>query len=392
MRAENKILKDYSEPKYVVKVGKLHGIILIDYAENKKYEKNIDLTLFKDEEFFVTFYAKMSFNNNYTAVESKFGYFDESNSKVRKQVRNTPLYETADKLNSFMPIRIELFIDLVKDTLIDKYMIGDEFGYYQVSEKEIKKYYEQNKSEEKLIGYNSYNKYFYVCDSIFKCISKKDKRLIIDDYNFHEFPEIIFNCGWVEELELYELLISEIPESLTKLKNLKVLTLRLKFLTRLPASINRLKDLEILKVENTSLDEIPDNLFELNNLKELHITNNNNLEKLSDQIMKLKKLEWLFLYRNKLNDLPKTIFGLENLEVLDCSYNKIAEVPAEISALKKLKKLKLKGNKIKRIPKDLFEMNSLDEVDLSKNNYLEKDEVFDLLIRSGRSDEINLIL
>lgn len=392
MNAKSKILNSYSKPKYVVRIGKLHGVMLIDYTVDEKYEKNIDLTLFKDEDFIVTFYAKMNFNNDYTAVESKFGYFDESNTKAKREVRNTPFYESADKLNSFMPIKIELFIDLVKDILINKYNIHNEFEYYQVPESEIKKYYNQDKNEEVLIGYNAFIQYFYVCDSIFECICNKAKKLIIDDYNFHEFPEIILSCDWIEELELYELLNSEIPEALTNLRNLKVLTLRLKFLTKLPASLHRLKKLEVLKIDNASITEIPDNSYELKNLKELHVINNRNLEKLSDRVMKLKNLRWLYLFGNNLTEIPKTIFGLENLELLDCSNNNITALPNEITALTKLKKLKLKGNKIKSIPKDLFEMKSIEEVDLSKNDYLNKDEVFNLLISSGRIDEINLIL
>jgi Leucine-rich repeat (LRR) protein len=392
MRPENKILTTYSEPKYVVQVGNYHGVILIDYTPDKKYESYIDLTLMKDEKHFVTFFAKMKFNESYTAAESKFGYFDDFTAKVKQTVRNTPFYQVTDMLHSFMPIRPEVFIDLVKEHLREVHQIKDEFVCYQVSDKEIKKYYDQDVYEEELISYERIDDYFYVCKSIFNCRVNKSEKLIIDDYNLPDFPEALLNFPWLKELELYELIFSELPEEITNLHNLKSLSLKLKFLDKLPSSLHRLANLEILKLERTSLTELPVNMFELYNLKELFIIDNKGIKQLPDNISQLKNVDFIYANSNVIDMIPKTIFRLENLTALHLANNKIEEIPVELTALPSLKVLNLKGNRLKKIPGDLFEMKSIEEIDLSDNPALNPDEIFDLLMKSGRSDKINLVL
>ena len=392
MRRDNKILESYSDPKYVVQVGDYHGVILIDYTADKKYETYIDLTLTKDDKHFVTFFAKMNYNESYTAAESKFGYFDDITARVKQTVRNTPFYQAAVMLESFMPIRPEVFIDLVKEHLEEVYDIKDELMIYQVPDKDIKKYYDQDAYEEELISYQSIDDYFYVCKSIFECRVNKSEKLIIDDYNLPDFPEILLTFSWLKELELYELIFSDIPEDFTRLKNLKSLSLKLKFLEKLPSTLQRLSELEKLKLERTSITELPDILFELSKVKELLIINNKGLKQIPENVSRLKNLEYLYLHSNDLSSIPKTIFRLENLKVLHLANNKIEEIPAELTALPGLRILNLKGNRIKKIPEDLFEMEKLEEVDLSNNPSLNPDEIYDLLMRSGRRDKINMII
>lgn len=392
MKPESRVLDTYSDPKFVVEVGDYHGVILVEYTPDKKYESSIDLTLFKDDKFFVTFLAKMKYNETYTIAESKFGYNDEVTAKAKHYFRNTPFFEVPEKFSSFMPIRTEMFFDLVKKTLKEVYNISDVFDYFVVPDKEIEKYYAQYKDESELISYDAINDYFYVCKSVFNCFARKSDRLIIDDSNFQEFPQILLSCTWIKKLDLYELLISEIPEELTNLNNLKLLALKLKFLTKLPSSLHRLTNLEGFKIEQTSIPELPDNLFELNNLNELQIINNKCIKDLRDQISHLNNLEYLYAYSNEIKELPKTIFRLEKLKVLHLADNKIEEIPAELTALPNLRLLNLSGNKLKKIPGDLFEMKSIEEINISNNPMLNKDEIYDLLMKSGRRDKINLVL
>jgi len=392
MRPESRVLDTYSDPKYVVQVANYHGVILIEYTPDKKYESFIDLTLFKDDKFFVTFFAKMKYNETYTIAESKFGYNDEASAKAKYYFRDIPFFEVPEKFSSFMPIRIEMFFDLVRNTLKEVYSIDDEFEYFIVPNKEIEKYYDQYKDEAELISYDAINNYFYVSKSVFNCFKTKSDRLIIDDFNFQEFPQFILICTWIKKLELYELLIGEIPEEFTKLNNLKFLSLKLKFLTKLPFSLHRLTNLEGFKLERTSITELPDNLFELYNLRELQIVNNEWIKNLPDKISQLTNLEYLYAYSNSIKELPSILFRMEKLKVLHLADNKIEEIPSEITALPSLKVLNLSGNRLKNIPDDIFEMVSLEEINLSKNPSLNNDRIYDLLMKSGRSDKINLVL
>lgn len=331
MRPESRVLDTYSDPKYVVQVGDYHGVILIEYTPDKKYESFIDLTLFKDNKFFATFFAKTKYNETYTIAESKFGYNDEASAKAKYYFRDTPFFEVPEKFSSFIPIRIEMFFDLVKNTLKEVYKIEEGVEYFVVPDKEVEKYYAQNKDEAELISYDAINEYFYVSKSIFSCIANKSEELIIDDFNFQVFPQFILRCTWIKKHELYELLISEIPEELTSLNNLKFLSFKLKFLTKLPSSLHRLTNLEGLKLERTSITELPDNLFELYNLKELQIISNAGIKNLPDKIFQLKNLEHLCAYSNEIKELPKTLFRIEKLKVLHLADNKIEEIPSEMT-------------------------------------------------------------
>lgn len=380
--------------RMVVNVGDFYGGIFIRYSSNIKFEESIELMLLdkKNEKKRLTFFAQMNFNSSFTEVESHYGYIDEMFKENIKFYGTTPFFEVSEKLHSFSPITSIVFIELVKNTLQDVYNISGEFKVYEIPFKELETYYSVKPSDEIIVSNSPAINHFYVSDSVFNCCVNKSEALIIDDYNFPEFPEILLGCTWIKKLELFELLISEIPEELTNLQNLTSLSLKLKFLTKLPSSIQRLSNLEVLKLENTGITELPENLFKLINLKELYIINNRGLKNLPDKISELKNLEFLYAYSNGIKELPKTFFRLENLKALNLNDNRLEEIPPELTALPNLKVLNLKGNRLRQIPVDLFEMECIDEIDLSNNLLLNPDVVYDLLIKSGRSDKINLVL
>ncbi|MCH8033583.1 MAG: leucine-rich repeat domain-containing protein [Bacteroidetes bacterium] len=380
--------------RMTINVGDFYGGIFIRYASNIKFEEGIELILLdkKNEKKRLTFFAKMRFNSSFTQVESNYGYIDEMFKENIKFYGATPFFEVSEKLYSFSPITQGVFIELVKHTLKDVCNISGEFKVYEIPFKEVESYYSSKPSDEIIVSDSPTINHFYISDSVFNCLVNKSEELVIDDYNFPEFPEILLSCTWIKKLELFELLISEIPEELTNLHNLKSLTLKLKYLTKLPSSIHRLTNLEVLRIENTGVTELPENLFKLINLKELYVINNEGLKKLPDKISELYNLEILYAYSNGIKELPTTIFRLENLKVLHLNDNRLEEIPPELTALSKLKILDLKGNRLKQIPDDLFEMESLEEVDLSNNPSLNSDDIYDLLVKIRKGNKINLTL
>jgi len=180
----------------------------------------------------------MNFNSSFTEVESHYGYIDEVFKEKIKFYGTTPFFEVSEKLHSFSPITSGVFIELVKNTLLDVYKISVEFKVYEIPFKELETYYTSIPSDEIILPNHSSINHFYVSDSVFNCRLNKSEELVIDDYNFPEFPEILLSCTWIKKLELFELLISEIPEEITNLHNLKSLLLKLKFLTKLPSHRN----------------------------------------------------------------------------------------------------------------------------------------------------------
>lgn len=384
----NEIIND--NPKVVIQVGNYHGLIFIDYTEDGKYEDRITLNLFSESKDDLCFYAIMNFNNS-NNVESIYGHYSLSSRSVKNMIGHIPFYELADKLETFMPISLSVFMELVRDTLKHIYSIEGKIVHYNISVKLLEQYYAKPDRTEDLYSFESLLDYFYVSKSVFNCMVNKSEELIIDDYNFTEFPEIILSFVWVKKLELYESLISDIPDELTSLIQLTSLSIKLKFLKRFSHSISRLNNLEVLKIERTSISELGDGVVELSNLKELHIINNNELAEIPANLGNLKNLEYLYIYNNRIKSLPQTIAELINLRVLYIADNIIEELPDEITSLPSLKVINISGNKLKKIPLDLFEMNCIEEINLSNNTLIDKGMVYDLLMKSDRRDKIKLV-
>lgn len=99
----------------------------------------------------------------------------------------------------------------------------------------------------------------------------------------------------------------------------------------LPKSIGKLNSLETLIIPNNKLSSLPESFKQLNNLKKLDLSWNN-INQLPEWINSLKSLEILNLRGNKLEVLPDTISDLKNLKVLNITLNKnIIQVPRELN-------------------------------------------------------------
>ena len=115
----------------------------------------------------------------------------------------------------------------------------------------------------------------------------------------------------IEQLNLYDNGISELPESIEKLINLQILELNYNRLKTIPKSIIKLVKLERLFLSNNQLTTLPESIGELINLKKLYL-HFNQLKKLPESIGKLVKLEELILYNNRLTNLPTSILNIKN--------------------------------------------------------------------------------
>jgi len=92
------------------------------------------------------------------------------------------------------------------------------------------------------------------------------------------------------------------------------------------------KSLEFLVLNRTGITEIPDDIENLCNLKKLSISNK--LTAISDSIGNLSDLRYLSLGGNRsLDSIPSTILKLNKLLHLDVSSTKIKLLPEGISEL-----------------------------------------------------------
>lgn len=382
--------QDKANPKVIIRYGDYNGFLFIEYTPDGKYEQSITLDLVNDKKNSISFYTIMLFDDEYTGVESTYGYSESRDKEYSKMIDGIPFYEQTDKYFTHRPITVSVFIELVREALVNNFNLQEKLVHINITQKDRDVYYSQKNLNDNCTFFESLQKYFYGSKSIFNCWANKANELVLDDYDYFEFPLNVLNFSWLEKLELYELLISDIPQEISRLKNLTSLSLKLSFLKELPGAICTLPKLEVLKLERTSMEFFPEHLTSLKNLKELHLNNNELIYELPKTVYELEQLEYLYIYNSNFKKLSSSICKLENLSTLYLADNKIEELPKEITCLPKLRVLMLNNNKLKSIPSDLFEMKSIEKIDLSGNNYLNKELVYDMLIKAGRMNEIEL--
>lgn len=112
-----------------------------------------------------------------------------------------------------------------------------------------------------------------------------------------------------------------------------------------------------LDLSNQSLTEIPEEVYTLKNLRLLNLSQNN-ITQISDKIGDLTHLKVLNLTENKLTKLPESITNLTQLMVLICAKNQLTNLPKGMGKLSHLRILNVKSNNIVQFPEALNEYNA----------------------------------
>ena len=223
--------------------------------------------------------------------------------------------------------------------------------------------------------------------------------------------------------------LTEIPEKIRELKNLRKLVIKELPIHKIPAWIKEMKELRSLTIiaspedgndpgNSCLINEIPNELWELKNLQFLTIRDTN-IKEISKNIEQLTNLIELDISGNQLIDIPSSIGKLENLETLkirssipsertEYYYNKkplrkawvaIDSVNEGLSEDEYLKKYNVeirKNNNIfsglARIPESISKLKNLKYLDLSGNKELELNDGIGMLteLRELYMDEMDL--
>jgi len=112
-----------------------------------------------------------------------------------------------------------------------------------------------------------------------------------------------------------------------KLENNRIICLDvvLQGITQLPDSIEQLTQLRSLDIGYNELEELPETIGQLTQLTEACF-NNNSLERLPETIGQLTQLKVLYIHVNELEKLPETIGQLKALRRLDIDNTLIKEI------------------------------------------------------------------
>ena len=201
------------------------------------------------------------------------------------------------------------------------------------------------------------------------------------------------------KLDLRDMKLTELPESIGQLKQLRKLDLGHHYskkdedknrLTSLPDSLAQLTQLAALNLSHNQLTTLPDWLGQLTQLTELDLSHNQ-LTTLPDSLGQLTQLRTLYLIETELKVLPEWLASLSNLEKLwvhsnrslttvsdvigkfenlteldagICTLNSISD---SIGNLKKLRRLLLSGNKLVDLPKSIGLLDNLEYISIDGN-------------------------
>lgn len=168
------------------------------------------------------------------------------------------------------------------------------------------------------------------------------------------------------ELNLSDIGLTDIPEAIGRLTNLRELDLSGNHLTELPSGISDLTKLEILNISNNELIDISDDIGNLGKLEVLDASHNR-IASLSSEIGNLEFLEKLYLNNNSIEEIPEGIADLINLKVLSLNHNQLTSIPEGLGKLTDLRELYLFNNKLTSIPKELGHLTRLVRLDLDHN-------------------------
>src|SRR6476661_7669372 len=160
--------------------------------------------------------------------------------------------------------------------------------------------------------------------------------------------------------------LTEFPDAVLQLTNLKILNVSHNQITSIPEEIGQLSNLTDIYLSNNQIASIPDAIGQLSNLTGLDLRWNQ-ITSIPDAIAQLWNLTRLDLSSNQITSIPEEIGQLWNLTDLDLSFNQITSIPEDIGQLSNLIVLFLSNNQITSISEDLAQLWNLTLLDLSSN-------------------------
>lgn len=189
----------------------------------------------------------------------------------------------------------------------------------------------------------------------------------------------------LQQLDLSELGMDKIPETVWTLKGLTSLWFVRNKLAEIPAGVAQLPALTYLNLDGNAIASVPDTLSGAKTLRWLRL-NENKVRELPASLGTLKDLRRIYLRRNLFTSVPDVVQEWPELETLALDDNAITEVPAWLGVkLTKLKFLSLKGCPISKLPEDLSGLKQLVALNLA-NCKLSSEEV--QRIRAALGDKV----
>ncbi len=194
------------------------------------------------------------------------------------------------------------------------------------------------------------------------------KRLKLSE-GLTEFPlEILELADSLEILDLSGNQLSELPQELTKLTNLRIIFASNNLFTHLPDVLGSLPKLEMVGFKSNQIKIVSEESLPAQ-LRWLILTDNA-IEVLPNSLGERPRLQKLALAGNQLRALPESMEKLSNLELVRLSANQLTEFPELLIKLPKLAWLAFAGNPFCKHPSSLDSVPAVSSQCYSLNQVL----------------------
>lgn len=162
-----------------------------------------------------------------------------------------------------------------------------------------------------------------------------------------QFPTEIFDLAdCLEILDLSHNQLSELPNDLDRLVNMRILFLSSNNFQRIPAVLAACPKLEMISFKSNDLTQVDENVLPVDT--RWLILTDNHIASLPDSMGQLHRLQKLALAGNRLTQLPDSMSNCRNLELVRLSANDLMAMPDWIFQLPKLAWLAFSGNAFNR--------------------------------------------
>lgn len=179
------------------------------------------------------------------------------------------------------------------------------------------------------------------------------KSLDLSQLKLTEIPESISQLSDITELNLNFNRISTLPDFLFLCIRLRSLYLGVNQICIIPPAFANLIDLERLGLSSNRIEVIPDFLTQLSKLEFLNFSENR-IKIIPECLADLTNLQELCLDNCQIRTIPDSFAKLINLEILDVRKNQLASIPESLAKLPKLYRLYLRDNPKLKIPDEIL--------------------------------------
>lgn len=181
------------------------------------------------------------------------------------------------------------------------------------------------------------------------------------------FPAALYTLAdTLEILDLTGNQLSNLPDDLTRFKQLRILFCSSNQFKHLPEVLGECHQLSMIGFKANQINHIAEHAIPTRHLRWFIITDNQ-LERLPDSLGDCAKLQKLMLAGNRLSSLPERLQWCRSLELLRIAANRFEALPTWLFDLPKLAWLAYAGNLLNQFsPQTAFRQSANQAIDWSK--------------------------